>query len=191
MKRRRFSFPWFLAALGAIMTIVASVIGIDTFYTRATSEITYYAATMGNDSNLGMQAAPFKTVRKAGSVDGQGDTVYVRGGTYYTDPNALTKTGSANARIVIQAHPGETVVLDGAQSSDPNPDIFYVPGQYYDIKGFTIRGAKRTAINMWPGSARHIRILNNIVQDTHGGGSTAAVRSSSTLRATVSSTTCA
>jgi len=128
---------------------------------------TYYVATTGNDSNPGTQAAPFKTVRKAGLVADPGDTVYVRGGTYYTDPIPLAKIGSATSRIVFKAYPGEKAILDGSQSNDANPDIFTVAGQYYDIVGFEIRWAKRIGVNLW--GSKHIRVLNNTIHDSHWG----------------------
>ena len=42
----------------------------------------FYVATTGNDSNLGTQTAPWRTVQHAADTARAGSTVYVRGGIY-------------------------------------------------------------------------------------------------------------
>ena len=38
----------------------------------------YYVAPNGNDSNLGTQAAPFRSIQKAAKLAGPGTTIYLR-----------------------------------------------------------------------------------------------------------------
>ena len=75
---------------------------------------TYYVAATGTDTAVGSQAAPFGTLAKANSTAAAGDTIYVRGGTYYiTSQVVLSKSGTSDAnRTKIWAYPGETPVLD-------------------------------------------------------------------------------
>jgi len=141
----------------------------------------YYVATNGNDSNPGTQDLPFATLRKAVEKVSGGDTVNVRGGTYYLDRGlwiGKEKSGTASARTVFQSYPGEKAILDGSNlpkqnSSDAsNPgkgeDGFVISAEYVDIKGFEIRKTTRTGINVWGG--KHIQILNNTVHDIKGSG---------------------
>src|SRR4028118_1079686 len=141
----------------------------------------YYVATNGNDSNPGTEDLPFATLRKAVEKVSGGDTVNVRGGTYYLDRGlwiGKEKSGTASARTVFQSYPGEKAILDGSNlpkqnSSDAsNPgkgeDGFVISAEYVDIKGFEIRKTTRTGINVWGG--KHIQILNNTVHDIKGSG---------------------
>ncbi len=76
-----------------------------------------YVATTGNDTNPGTLASPYLTIRKGieNTVAGNGDTVYVRSGTYaetistevYTIPSG---TSFSNA-LTVKAYPGETVTI--------------------------------------------------------------------------------
>ncbi len=47
---------------------------------------------------------------------GAGDEVVLRGGVYYQGEFALSRSGTADAPIIIRGYPGETAILDG---SDP------------------------------------------------------------------------
>ncbi len=84
----------------------------------------YYVAPDGSDSNPGTMNAPFQTLGKARdvirTVNGnmsQDLAVYLRGGNY---PVASTITfgpsdsGTNGHRVIYQAYPGETPVLNGA-----------------------------------------------------------------------------
>ena len=70
-----------------------------------------YVATNGNDSNSGTISSPWRTVGTSISKLSAGDTLYVRGGTYYEAPTA-SRAGTATSPIVIRSYPGETGVLD-------------------------------------------------------------------------------
>ena len=148
--------------------------------TPAQAANSYYVATNGNDNNPGTQALPFGTLNKAVEKVVAGDSVYVRGGTYYLTQGLWIgneKSGTASARIVFQSYPGEKAILDGSNmpKQDPNDrdpskgeDAFAIGGQYIDIKNFEIRKTTRSGINIWGG--KHIKILNNTVHDTRGSG---------------------
>lgn len=128
----------------------------------------YYVATNGSDSNPGTKSQPFATLSKAVSEVEAGDTVYVRGGTYYLKNGLwIGKSGTQLAHIVFQSYPGETAIVDGKNMSDDN-DVFTIGGDYIDIKNFEARNATRIGINIWGG--QHIQILNNIVHDSKGAG---------------------
>ncbi len=62
---------------------------------------TWYVATNGLDANAGTINAPFATIMKAQSVAHNGDTVWLRGGTYYPTNITLYNTGPNNPWNVI------------------------------------------------------------------------------------------
>lgn len=78
----------------------------------ASAHASYYVATTGNDSNTGTMDAPFKTVVNALSKATPGDTVFVRGGTYY-EKVSFPKSGTSSGIITLKAYPGERPVIDG------------------------------------------------------------------------------
>lgn len=69
-------------------------------------------AARGNDTNAGSQAAPWKSLAHATRQLKPGDTLYLRGGTYY-EKVTLTRSGTTNAPITIASFPGELAVIDG------------------------------------------------------------------------------
>ena len=77
----------------------------------------YFVATNGVDTHAGTSvSSPFKTISKAASVMGAGDTCYIRGGTYYEVVAMNNKVGSSSSPITFSNYQDETVTLTGAQS---------------------------------------------------------------------------
>jgi len=84
----------------------------------------------GDDRHGGTAEAPWSSIQHALEQLGPGDTLYLRGGTYY-ERVVCRVEGTAEAPITIRAFPGELVVLDGgfreffdrpAQAWEPAPD---------------------------------------------------------------------
>ena len=88
------------------------------------TQATYYVSPSGSDANPGSLSAPFLTVTKARDVVRTINSsmtadivVYLRGGNYpvaSTISFAPQDSGTNGHRIVYQAYPGETAVLNGA-----------------------------------------------------------------------------
>ena len=72
----------------------------------------YYVSVQGSDNNSGAQSSPWRTINYAASQANPGDTVYVRGGTYYEEVRTY-RSGTANNRITFKAYPNETPIVDG------------------------------------------------------------------------------
>jgi len=94
---------------------------IPLIFTSISSASTWYVATNGNDSNVGSLASPFRTIKKgidtlaANDADG-GDTLYIRGGTYYEECNITgTLVGTSSNGINISNYNGETVIMEGGE----------------------------------------------------------------------------
>lgn len=74
--------------------------------------VLFVDAKTGDDSAAGSQAKPWKTVGHAVTKLQSGDTLCLRGGTYYEHVTAKL-TGTAAKPIAIRAYPGELAVIDG------------------------------------------------------------------------------
>jgi hypothetical protein len=114
----------------------------------------YYVASNGNDNNPGTFIKPWLTWQKGFDVAIAGDTVFIRGGIYYTSGTIhggqcigvfLTgKNGKADSRITIQTYPGETPVLDGSTmaANSGRCGIYLSNCSYLTLKGLTVRNVK-------------------------------------------------
>ncbi len=102
-----------------------------------------YVATTGNDSNPGTITEPFKTLHKAVSIAGPGQTIYVRGGThYYTRTIVLSQNANSVNMLKILAYPGEHPVLDfSGQVYSTTSRGFEITGSYWHLKGLEIQYA--------------------------------------------------
>jgi hypothetical protein len=69
-------------------------------------------ARRGDDRNAGGKASPWRTVNHAMNHLKAGDTLYLRGGTYY-EHVISSLAGRPKAPITIRSFPGELAVLDG------------------------------------------------------------------------------
>jgi hypothetical protein len=69
-------------------------------------------AARGDNGNAGTETAPWKTLTHGLRQLKPGDTLYLRGGTYY-EKVSLSKSGSEQSPITISAYPGELAVIDG------------------------------------------------------------------------------
>jgi hypothetical protein len=84
---------------------------------------TYFVSTSGSDSNLGTYNAPYATIENATKRLDPGDTVMIRGGTYYDRVLQLTRGGTADRPITVQSVPGEAVIVASRQKLGPPPII--------------------------------------------------------------------
>jgi hypothetical protein len=87
-------------------------------------------AARGMDSNDGGEKSPWKTINHALKQLGPGDTLYLRGGTYFENVYCAI-AGTAEKPITIRSYPGERAILDGglpefqldaARAWEPVPD---------------------------------------------------------------------
>ncbi len=76
----------------------------------------YYVAQGGDDGAPGTLAQPWASVAHAVAQLRPGDTLFLRGGTYFERDLRLDLRGDASAPITIRNHPGEVPVIDGGFS---------------------------------------------------------------------------
>lgn len=147
---------------------------------------TYYVSVDGNDNNPGSLNQPFATWQKGFDIARSGDTVFIRGGTYYPagikDNNNYYSgvvqhyhSGTPSNPIVIMAFPGETPILDcrNINQSATHIGIYFENCNYWHLIGLTITRVGQISGFGAPG----IRIFsgNNItlenISSHHNGGS--------------------
>ncbi len=117
---------------------------------------TWYVATNGLDSNPGASNSPFATIMKAQSGATSGDTVYLRGGTYFLNNTNITATNSSGPYHIVNnltksgvsylAYPGELPVFDFSNVRPVTNRVtaFLVSASDCVFKGFDVVGVQVT-----------------------------------------------
>lgn len=82
-----------------------------------------YVSTSGNDLNSGTFEAPYRTINKAASVVGAGDTVHIRAGTYAERVSITNRDGTSVAPIVFQKYAGDSGAVIVTQAGVTPPAI--------------------------------------------------------------------
>ncbi len=97
----------------------------------------------GDDANDGTRTKPWKSIQHGVHRLKPGDTLYLRGGVYY-EKVRLTKSGTAEAPIVIASYPGEIATIDGGlREFHDSPESSWEPakggadGEYVSTKTYT------------------------------------------------------
>jgi len=95
-----------------LLALATFVLTLGTF-----SQDKYYVATGGDNGDPGTISEPWATWTYGFAQLDPGDTLFIRGGTYYKSNNEaawqnITITGTVSDTIVITAYPGETPILD-------------------------------------------------------------------------------
>jgi hypothetical protein len=71
----------------------------------------------------------------------QGDIIYLRGGRYTpTTSIQIRKSGTAQQPILLQAYPGEKVIVDGSRASDEKDGLLFLNNaNYWYVKGISFQ----------------------------------------------------
>ena len=123
-------------------------------WTGAWGATTYYVDRnngQASDTNPGTQNAPWRTIAKAASTMGAGDTAMVLAGTYNEKVNSV-RSGSAGNPITFRAQ-GNVITK-----------TFNVDHHYITIDGFEMTNALEGYMMTITGS--NCQILNNVIHDT-------------------------
>ena len=136
-------------------------------------------AANASDTNPGTEAAPWKTLAKAGATAKGGDTVYVKAGTYY-ETLRPQNSGTAGNLISFKAYPGDEckgtysksdcrVIIDGQNTRAPGADLY--PRGYVRVEGFDIRNHTAEAVYLqgyYDTTSVGVEIVNNYLHDNAG-----------------------
>jgi len=99
-------------------------------------------AKNGDDNNDGSKAAPWEHVSYAVTQLKAGDTLYLRGGSYFENVT-ISLFGTKDKPIVVRSYPGEQAILDGGIAEfQRSPDVCWEPvsgggeGEYRSVKTY-------------------------------------------------------
>jgi len=99
-------------------------------------------AARGDDAAVGTEAAPWRTVAHGLTRLTPGDTLVLRGGTYY-ECVTISTSGTADKPITLCAYPGERVIMDGglreffeSPAEAWEPFAGGAPGEYRSTKAY-------------------------------------------------------
>ena len=125
--------------------IIAGMILFTLVYGGIAGGTTYYVATDGNNSNPGSEAQPWKTIQKAADTMIAGDSVYIRGGTYY-EKLLIKRGGSGGNYITFQPYNNENVTIIcgetvGAWIRDANGIYYQAISNFSATTGYLIKKA--------------------------------------------------
>ena len=114
----------------------------------------FYISPSGSDSNSGTLSSPLKTIMAAQDAASSGDTVYIRGGTYYLDDSNITQYQSVRAIVNNITKDNITYINYGDEHpifdfSNVTPDgyrntAFMVRADNCVFKGFDVVGVQIT-----------------------------------------------
>jgi hypothetical protein len=115
-------------------------------------------SSRGDDASAGTEAAPWKTLAHALRKLKPGDTLYLRGGTYY-EKSVLSRSGTEESPITIASYPGELAVIDGGlREFAENPEGSWEPlkggaqGEYVSTKTYWQADDRKVPHQFLPGS---------------------------------------
>ena len=133
----------------------------------------YYVATTGNDTTgTGSGAAPWRTLGKALTSTGAGDTILMVAGTY-NEKVKLTSAGSALAGYkTIRPDGSDVVIMDGTGLGTGVVMLEATDCSYLKIQDLWIKNFNGAGIRVNGGTTQsHIRILDNEISNSTFGGS--------------------
>ncbi len=113
----------------------------------------YYIAPWGNDLNPGTEDKPWLNLQRAIALADAGDTIVIRGGTYYPaetiewfPSNGKGKDGKTGQPVCFLNQTGETPVFDfGKYNTKSNyaTGIYLNTADYIYLKGITVKNVKQ------------------------------------------------
>jgi len=137
------------------VTRLPAIIVVLVLFSLPAFSATWYVATNGVDANSGTSNAPFATITRAQTAAASGDTVYLRGGTYFLQYSNVTATNSpwvivnniTKNGISYIAYPGELPVFDFSNVRPPimnsnRVTAFLIKANNCVFKGFDVVGVQ-------------------------------------------------
>jgi len=154
------------------VVVLSLVISQCLVFSVSANESTYYVSTNGSNSNTGTLLSPWRTIQKAANTVTQGDTVYIRGGTYNEKITLSNVQGTSTSWITFQPYNGEQVIVDASGLSGRYDGIFmFLDGcSYIRITGLEIKSTNNHGIFLYGGEINHIRIDHCVIHDCESSG---------------------
>jgi hypothetical protein len=130
---------------------------------KLAAPVRYYVSPGGSDTNPGTSPAPFRTIQKATSVVGPGDTVIVRPGVYTGEGRivSLERSGRPEAWITFRSERRNEAVLDGRDGKSQVAWYFGGGVGYVRVEGFDIRDLEEHGFDFYGGGVHDIEVSQN------------------------------
>lgn len=111
-------------------------------------EVRVIVATRGDDSSVGTESAPWRTLDRALSRMPHGGVLCLRGGVHYS--HAVVRTIASKDRpLILRSWPGELAILDGGEPAfATSPDTAWepcadgVPGEFRSTRPYPVAETK-------------------------------------------------
>ncbi|RYD66959.1 MAG: hypothetical protein EOP83_03840 [Verrucomicrobiaceae bacterium] len=142
----------------------------------------YHLSPSGNDGGSGDAAQPWKTFAHAVPLLSAGDTLHLHAGVYPERLMLSSKSGTAEAPIVIRAHESEVAAIDGGTLTVPTggraglvvmENCNHVHLRGLEIRNFKIEDATRTPAGIQiEGSGNGLKVLDCKVHQIWQSGTT-------------------
>ncbi len=112
----------------------------------------YFMSPGGSDSDDGSFESPWQTIGHAKSRVSAGDTIYMRGGTYFLSSGIIwhpdyNSNGTAANPITLRGYPGESVVIDGQGNVSYLFQIYNLT-QWWVFEQFEMRNASVSCVEL-------------------------------------------
>ena len=128
-------------------------------YAVSADSNSYYVSTIGSDSNSGSFEHPFKTIQKAVDVSSNGDTIFVRAGTYLPIGGQITiyNKNSANSWLTITNYQNDEVIVDGSNCPTSGGNTYWdgtieiYNSKYIRISNIDVYHSRRGGITIYDG----------------------------------------
>jgi len=159
-------------AIFLILLMIVTTIEIFLIPSVSSASSTYFVSKNGNDINGdGSFTNPWRTIQKAANSVNAGDTVYVRGGTYYEEVSIKNKQGNPDVWTTFRPYNNEEVIVDGTYlSTDAGHSIFQTSySSYIHITGFKIYNSACRGISINDKSKWILIDYNNIFNCSSNG----------------------
>ncbi len=127
---------------------------------------TWYVATTGDDLATGAPDRTLRTVEAALRQAGNGDIVYVHGGTYASTGLVVTQSD-----FLLSAYPGETVTIEPTEASSTQGLTVAAPGQHdVTVRGLQLQGFADVGIYAGnPQTVHHLSFEDVVVSGSDVG----------------------
>jgi hypothetical protein len=134
----------------------------------------YYVSPSGRDAASGDVNSPWRTLQRAASVAGAGDTVMIAGGVYpISSPVRPLHSGRAGAPLVFHADPADPATVDASayMASGRDEGAFDIEGvSYVRIENLQVRNSHAVGFMIRGEHTRHIDLIGCKTSQTYGSG---------------------
>jgi hypothetical protein len=127
---------------------------------------TYYASPTGGGSTCSI-ASPCTLSTGLGKLT-DGDTLYLRAGSYTGGAVTFATNGSSSSRITISGYPGETAIIDGQNTypADCYSFLVNISGDYVTIQNLQIKNSYGAGLTLTGDYSNATNIVMDYVGET-------------------------